>query len=122
MLIRGAPVNGQLAKNGKNPGNLNPTTIFTCPNRRHQGIWNFDADATNLGVVNVFLDQCAVMLWPSLKTTTYTPMLSSWWFSASDINGSESVFPTAAVIYSPSQPVSCAYSGLQQNCHGQLRS
>ena len=89
VLIRGAPVGNQQAKNGKNPGNLLPTTVFTCPNRMHQGIWNFDADATNLGVVNILLDQCAVMLWPSLKTTSYSPMLSNWWFSASDINGSE---------------------------------
>ena len=60
VLIRGAPVNGAQAKNGKNPGNLNPTTIFTCPNRMHQGIWNFGAADSNIGVVNVFLDQCAV--------------------------------------------------------------
>ncbi len=91
VLIRGAPVNGQQAKSGKNPGNLSPTTIFACPNRMHQGIWNYQPNATNIGVVNIYLDQCAVMFWPSLKTTSYSPMMSSWWFSASDINGSEHV-------------------------------
>jgi hypothetical protein len=93
VLIRGAPVNGAQAKNGKNPGNLLPTTVFTCPNRMHQGIWNFAPDAANLGVVNVLLDQCAVMLWPSLKTNSFSPMMSAWWFGASDINGSESGGP-----------------------------
>jgi hypothetical protein len=88
VVVRGAPVPPSArAKSGKLPGNLSPTTVFNCPNRAHQGLWNFDAAATNLGVVNVLLDQCAVMLWPSLKTSSFSPMLSNWWFSASDING-----------------------------------
>jgi hypothetical protein len=27
------------------------------------------------------------MLWPSLVTTSFSPMMSSWWFSASDVRG-----------------------------------
>lgn len=86
VVIRGVP-DVRPAKAGKAPGTLAPTSVFTCPNRAHQGVWNFDPLATNLGVVNIFLDQCAVMLWPGLKTTTYEPMLSMWWFSASDVTG-----------------------------------
>ena len=86
IVLRGAP-DTRPAKAGKAPGTLAPATIFSCPNRAHQGVWNFDPQATNLGVVNIFLDQCAVMLWPGLKTSSYSPMLSSWWFSASDIEG-----------------------------------
>jgi len=78
IVIRGAPVGGAQAKNGKNPGSLSPTTVFQCPNRLHQGIWNFDPQATNIGVVNILLDQCAVMFWPGLKTKSYEPMMSSW--------------------------------------------
>ena len=86
VVIRGAP-DTRPAKAGKAPGTLAPATVFACPNRAHQGVWNFDPAAANLGVVNVFLDQCAVMLWPGLKTTSYSPMLSQWWFSATDIEG-----------------------------------
>jgi len=78
IVIRGAPVGDERAKSGKNPGNLNPTTVFQCPNRAHQGIWNFDPTATNIGVVNVLLDQCAVMFWPGLKTSSFEPMMSNW--------------------------------------------
>lgn len=86
IVIRGAPTTAA-AKAGKNPGPLSPKTIFQCPNRAHQGIWNFDPQAINLGVVNIFLDQCAVMYWPGLKTSSYTPMMSMWWFSATDVTG-----------------------------------
>jgi hypothetical protein len=86
VVIRGEPT-AAAAKNGKKPGPLSPATVFTCPNRAHQGIWNFDPAATNIGVVNVLLDQCAIMFWPGLKTTSYSPMLSMWWFSATDIEG-----------------------------------
>ena len=86
VVIRGVP-DTRPAKSGKAPGSLLPTSVFTCPNRAHQGVWNFDPAAKNLGVVNIFLDQCAVMLWPGLKTSAYAPMLSSWWFSATDITG-----------------------------------
>ncbi len=78
IVIRGAPVGSAVAKSGKKPGSLSPTTIFQCPTRAHQGIWSFDPQATNIGVVNVLLDQCAVMFWPGLKTSSYEPMLSSW--------------------------------------------
>lgn len=44
------------------PGLLDPALL-----PRSQGLWNFDPDATNLGIVNVLMDQCAIMLWPSLK-------------------------------------------------------
>jgi hypothetical protein len=86
IVIRGAPTTAS-AKSGKSPGPLAPTTVFQCPNRAHQGIWNFDPQATNIGVVNIFLDQCAVMYWPGLKTSSYSPMMSSWWFGASDVLG-----------------------------------
>ena len=86
VVIRGAP-DTRPAKSGKAPGSLSPTSIFSCPNRAHQGVWNFDPAAKNIGVVNLFLDQCAIMLWPGLKTSSYAPMLSSWWFSASDVVG-----------------------------------
>lgn len=86
VVLRGAP-DARPAKAGKAPGPLAPASIFTCPNRAHQGIWNFDPRATNLGVVNLLLDQCAVMLWPGLTTRAFSPMLSAWWFSATDIEG-----------------------------------
>jgi hypothetical protein len=86
VVIRGAPAAGA-AKSGKLPGPLAPTTVFQCPNRAHQGVWNFDAAATNIGVVNVLLDQCAVMFWPGLETRSFAPMMSSWWFSATDVRG-----------------------------------
>ena len=87
VVIRGAPTTARARGAGAAPGPLAPTTVFECPNRAHQGIWNFAPDAANLGVVNVLLDQCAVMLWPSLVTTSFAPMMSSWWFSASDVAG-----------------------------------
>lgn len=86
VVIRGAPAAGA-AKSGKAPGALAPTTVFECPNRAHQGIWNFDPAATNIGVVNILLDQCAVMFWPGLVTSAFEPMLSMWWFSATDVRG-----------------------------------
>jgi hypothetical protein len=86
VVLRGAP-DVRPAKAGKAPGPLAPASIFTCPNRAHQGIWNFDPRATNLGVVNLLLDQCAIMLWPGLITRAFSPMLSAWWFSATDIEG-----------------------------------
>ena len=86
IVIRGVP-DARPAKAGKSPGSLAPSSVFACPNRAHQGIWNFDPRAANLGVVNIFLDQCAVMLWPGLKTSSFSPMMSMWWFSASDITG-----------------------------------
>ena len=86
VVIRGVP-DTRPAKAGKAPGSLAPSSVFSCPNRAHQGIWNFDPRAANLGVVNILLDQCAVMLWPGLKTSAWAPMMSSWWFSATDIEG-----------------------------------
>jgi len=86
VVIRGEPTTAR-ARSGKAPGPLAPTTVFECPNKVHQGVWNFAPDAANLGVVSVTLDQCAVMLWPSLVTTAFSPMLSRWWFSATDVAG-----------------------------------
>jgi hypothetical protein len=86
VVIRGAP-DARPAKAGKAPGPLAPASVLSCPNRAHQGVWNFDPRATNLGVVNLLLDQCAVMLWPGLATRAFSPMLSAWWFSATDIEG-----------------------------------
>ena len=87
VVIRGAPTAARARGAGAAPGPLAPTTVFECPNKKHQGIWNFAPDAANLGVVNVLLDQCAVMLWPSLVTSSFSPMMSAWWFAASDIAG-----------------------------------
>ena len=86
VVIRGVP-DTRPAKSGKAPGTLAPTSVFSCPNRAHQGVWNFDPRSTNLGIVNIFLDQCAVMLWPGLQTHSFSPMQSAWWFSASDVTG-----------------------------------
>ena len=86
IVIRG-DVTTDKAKVGFLPGNLNPKTIFNCPSKKHQGIWNFDKDGTNLGVVNILLNQCAIMFWPSLVTTSYSPILSNYWFFATDVNG-----------------------------------
>jgi hypothetical protein len=124
VLIRGASVGGQLAKDGKKPGNLMPTTIFECPNRLHQGIWNFAPDATNIGVVNVLLDQCAVMFWPSLKSNSFSPMMSSWWFGASDIYGSERRAVNHQLLANATRtcfpPLIC--SGFKQDRFGELHS
>jgi hypothetical protein len=85
IVIRGEDTKGA-AKNGKNPGNLSPRTVFRCPFGQHVGIFNNDPKSENIGIVNVDLDGCAVMLWPALKTVSpYN--FKSYWFDATDVLG-----------------------------------
>lgn len=37
--------------------------------------------------VNVFLDQCAIMLWPGLVTSATSGILKNYWWLASDVSG-----------------------------------
>jgi len=54
VVIRGEPTKGA-AKRGTSPGDLSPETVLECPARRHNGIFNNDPDAKNLGVIGVGL-------------------------------------------------------------------
>lgn len=85
IVIRGASTGSQKAKNGKNSGNLNPTTIFKCPDLKHQGIFNND-NSSNFGIVNINLQACAVMFWPNLKSTAKLSY-QSYWFDATQALG-----------------------------------
>ena len=89
IVIRGAATTAS-AKNGRRPGPLAPASILACPNRRHMGVWSMAPNATNIGVVNLYLNQCAIMFWPGLVTTHYESMMQSWWWDATDIAGSGS--------------------------------
>lgn len=84
VVIRGAPT-ADPAKVGKAMGSLAPTTRFECPDRAHLGLFNADANATGIGIVNVDLDGCAVMFWPSLGDQPLS--MKSYWFEASSVKG-----------------------------------
>ena len=91
VVIRGVATTAR-AKSGKNAGPLAPTTIFECPDREHQGIFNADPNATSLGVVNVELRSCAVMLWPGLLPAAPSPLpwpasLKTYWYGATGVAG-----------------------------------
>ena len=55
VVIRGQPTKGS-ATSGTKPGDLKPETVFECAERQHQGIFNNDPDAKNLGIIGVELD------------------------------------------------------------------
>ena len=84
IVIRGEPTYDK-AKEGKEPGRLAPKTVFKCPDRQHVGILNYDSNASNLGVVNIDSDGCAIMLWPGLAPGPWSQK-GYWWF-ATDIKG-----------------------------------
>ena len=88
IVIRGASTGSQQAKNGKEPGNLNPTTIFKCPELIHMGIFNND-NSSNMGVVNIYSQGCAIMFWPNLKST-YKLSYQSYWYYAEEVIGAGS--------------------------------
>jgi len=85
IVIRGAGTNDSANDNGK-PGKLSPKTVFECPDRQHRGIFNNDKNATNLGVVNIDLDNCAIMLWPKLSPKPVS--FKDYWFHATTVEGS----------------------------------
>ena len=85
IVIRGESTGTQQAKNGKSAGNLNPKTIFKCPDLRHQGIFNND-NSSNFGIVNINLQACAVMFWPNLKSSAKLSY-ESYWFQATEALG-----------------------------------
>jgi hypothetical protein len=89
VVIRGEPTTAR-ALDGTKPGPLAPKTVFQCPDRQHIGIQNADAKATNLGVVNVDLDGCAVMLWPALEGGSPTPSFKNYWYAATSVAGAGS--------------------------------
>jgi hypothetical protein len=93
-VIRGAPTTAR-AKAGKLPGPLAPATRFVCPDRMHMGVLNSDAQAANLGVVNIAFEACSVMLWPALAP--YAPPQDAWpgslktyWYGAKSVLGAGS--------------------------------
>jgi polygalacturonase len=86
VVIRGEPTTSP-AKSGTKPGKLAPETKFQCPPFAHQGILSMDPKAQNIGVVNIELDACAVMLWPGLKSSTTSWKLKDYWYSATDVVG-----------------------------------
>jgi len=53
----------------------------------HQGIFNSDPTASNIGVVAVELSSCAVMLWPGLSGWTGPWNIKSYWWTATGITG-----------------------------------
>lgn len=91
VVIRGVATTAR-AKSGKNAGPLAPTTIFECPDREHQGIINTDPNASSLGVVNIELRSCAIMLWPGLLPAAPSPLpwpasLKTYWYGATGVAG-----------------------------------
>jgi hypothetical protein len=89
VVIRGVATTG-LAKQGKKPGPLAPTTVFECPDRQHLGILNIDPNSTNIGVVNIDLSGCAVMLWPGFlpaQPPVWPGFLKSYWYGATGVAG-----------------------------------
>ena len=87
VVIRGEPTTSP-AKNGRNPGTLSPKTIFKCPNMKHQGIFNAD-NSSNIGVVNINLQGCAVMFWPQLNGGG-SPSFQNYWYQATSVVGAGS--------------------------------
>eukprot|EP01043_Picozoa_sp_COSAG02_P045053 COSAG02_NODE_4082_length_5808_cov_3.266071_3_plen_611_part_00 len=85
VVIRGAPTGSKMAKQGKKAGPLAPTTRFECPDRAHLGVFNAEANATGVGIVNVDLDGCAVMLWPALGDQPLS--MKTYWYEAQSIKG-----------------------------------
>eukprot|EP00039_Didymoeca_costata_P033643 m.43363 g.43363 ORF g.43363 m.43363 type:complete len:490 (+) comp9972_c0_seq1:40-1509(+) len=84
VVIRGVPTTDD-AKNGKNEGNLAPKTVFQCPDKAHLGIFNVDPKGKNMGVVNIDLDGCAVMFWPTLGPNPVS--FKSYWYGATKVIG-----------------------------------
>lgn len=80
VVLRGVPAPG-VAKKGTEKGNLDPTTVLSCPDRKHIGILNLNG--TNLGLVNIKLDGCAVMLWPTLAPQKWS--MKDYWSELSSI-------------------------------------
>ena len=86
IVIRGEPTT-EPAKKEKSPGPLSPKTVFKCTFGQHLGVFNNDPKATNLGIVNIEMDGCAVMLWPALKTVSGPVNLKTYIFEATDVIG-----------------------------------
>ena len=86
IVIRGEPTT-EPAKKEKSPGSLSPKTVFKCTFGEHLGLFNNDPKATNIGIVNIELDGCAVMLWPALKTVSGPVNLKTYFFEATDVIG-----------------------------------
>lgn len=86
MQIRGEPTSDP-AKHGTSPGKLDPKTTITCPDRKHLGFLNADPGAKNIGIVNLNLDGCAIMLWPGLKSSAKPTQLKDYWYEATDVDG-----------------------------------
>ena len=83
VVIRGEPTTDK-AKNGKNPGTLNPKTIFECPDLQHNGIYDSNS-SSNIGVVNIYLKGCSIMFWPHLSP--YSPNYQTYWYDATSVIG-----------------------------------
>eukprot|EP00730_Choanoeca_flexa_P002492 TRINITY_DN11069_c0_g1_i3.p1 TRINITY_DN11069_c0_g1~~TRINITY_DN11069_c0_g1_i3.p1 ORF type:complete len:490 (+),score=98.81 TRINITY_DN11069_c0_g1_i3:154-1470(+) len=87
VVIRGEPIYTP-AKSGTKPGKLEPKTVFQCPDKEHLGFFNNDKDATNLGIINIDSDGCAVMLWPNLSPAKVS--MKDYWYEATKVEGSGS--------------------------------
>lgn len=86
IVIRGEPTT-EPANKGKSPGPLSPKTVFKCTFGEHIGVFNNDPKATNIGIVNIEMDGCSVMLWPGLKTVGGSFNLKTYWYQATDVIG-----------------------------------
>jgi len=86
VVIRGEPTTDP-AKSGSNPGKLDPKTKVSCPDRKHLGFLNADPGAKNIGIVNLNLDGCAIMLWPGLVSSAKPTDLKDYWWEATDVQG-----------------------------------
>ena len=83
VVIRGEPTT-EMAKKGTSPGPLAPKTIFKCTFGEHLGVYNSDSKGTNIGIVNIELDGCAVMFHPTLKPNAEG---IKYWKKAEDVVG-----------------------------------
>eukprot|EP00117_Sycon_ciliatum_P024518 scpid60111/ scgid6246/ len=86
VVLRGEPTGTEKARNNKEAGNLAPKTVLECPDREHMGIFNSDPKAMNMGVINLDLSGCAVMLWPALNSPSKFN-LKSYFYYATDVLG-----------------------------------
>jgi len=91
VLLRGADTGAAraLAPGGRSPGLLAPASRLVCPPGRHLSVRSTDANASGLGVVQLELDGCSVLLWPALTGPQVPPAfdLKRTWADATGVAG-----------------------------------
>lgn len=83
VVLRGVPTTAR-AHSGSTPGPLAPTSRLLCPWLQHRGILSTNGSACNMGVVNLDLDGCAIMLWPELtgpQVPAAWDLKKTWYFA-----------------------------------------